>query len=89
MLSQETIEAKMAESAQLFHQIKALLEDHEFGIIMTVMTHVMVSVISTYTEDEEEESEILTKFMDVIIEQLVAEAVCHCSKCEAKRRAMN
>ena len=56
---------------------------------MTVMTHVMVSVISTYTEDDDQASETLAKFVDVIIEQLIEETVCNCPKCKAERRAMH
>ena len=73
MLSQEMLKAKMEESAQLFNQIKSLLEDHEFGIIMVVMTHVMVSVIASYSEDEEQASDTLAKFVDVVVEQLTGE----------------
>ena len=89
MLSPEMMKAKMEESAQLFSQIKSLLEDHEFGIIMVVMTHVMVSVLASYSEDEEQASDTLAKFVDVVVEQLTGEessVVCDCPKCEAKRR---
>ena len=87
MLSQETIDAKLKESVQLFNQIKSLLDDHEFGIIMTAMTNVMLAVLATYTENDDEAIEILAKFVDVIIEERAE--VCDCPKCEAKRRAMN